>query len=137
MTKKNGEKSYVERRKSIRIPVSMGFKLNVRGMEPEFFYTTFLLNFSEGGICIQWDYCDECTGYLEGGIHPECIFKGYDYSEPGSKELVFHIELANYEKDINFKGKAVYTWKEGGTEKVGIAFTEISEEMLEFMKKVI
>ena len=126
-----------ERRRSERIPVSLGFKLNVRGEQPEFFYTTEIVNFSEGGICMVWDFCEGCSGYAEGAIHPDCVFGDYDYRSPDSGELTFHVELANYGKDINFRGKAVYTLKQGDSERVGIAFTSISDEMKEFMNRLV
>lgn len=125
-----------DRRRDVRIPVSVGFECNVKGLSPDFFYTTVLYNYSKGGICIKWNFCDECTGYSEGAIHPDCIFSPYDYRKEDSDELVFHIELANYDQDLNFRGKAVYTWKDDNNEKIGIIFTNISDETLDFMHKV-
>ena len=89
-----------DRRGSMRIPVSVGFKCNVRGTQSEFFYTTIIYNYSEGGLCIKWNFCEECTGYTAGKIHPNCMFSAYDYHNQDSNELIFHIELDNYESDI-------------------------------------
>lgn len=125
-----------ERRMHVRIPVSVGFTVHVTGKTPEFFYSSSITNFSEGGICIEWNYCKECKGFIEGEIHPDCIFSDYAQGKVGSGDLVFHIEIENYDKNINFKGKAVYTTKDEKGEKIGIAFTKISDEMIEFMKKV-
>jgi hypothetical protein len=133
----NDNGSYEDRRKHPRIPVSVGFKCNVKGTYPEFFYTTVIYNYSEGGICIKWNFCETCTGYTQGKIHPECIFSPYDYHKEDAEELVFHVELDNYEFDFNFKGKAVYTLQEeDGSEKVGIVFTDISDDTLQSMKEI-
>ena len=126
----------VDRRGSVRIPVSVAFECNIRGTHPEFFYTTIIYNYSEGGICIKWNFCEECTGYTEGKVHPDCIFSPYDSHKKESEELSFHIELANYDQDLNFRGKVAYTWKIDNVEKIGIAFTHISDSTINFMKKV-
>lgn len=132
----NEVESTGERRENVRIPVTVGFKCNITGTDSEFFYTTEINNFSAGGMCITWRFCDACSGYTEGKIHPDCIFSPYDYHSSESGELIFHIELANYEQDLNFRGKAVYTLKQKSDEKIGIAFTDISDSTLEFMHKV-
>jgi len=126
-----------ERRRSMRIPVCVGFRCSVRDDAEGFFYTTTLRDFSEGGVCITWGLCRECTGYEEGGIHPSCLFAPYAYHGEGTRDLLFHIEIDNIDRDITFSGKAVYTLKEPEGERVGIAFTEVSRWMLEFMKRVI
>jgi hypothetical protein len=126
----------VNRRKSLRIPVGLSVNIRVSDKASGFIKEAALLNYSSGGVGIQWDMCDPCTGYEPGGIAPDCVFSPFNGLVEGSRELDFHLELANFEQNIEFSGKAVYTLRESGIEKVGIVFTRISDEMLVFMSKV-
>ncbi len=128
--------SPAERRKSLRIPVPVSFMINVIDRETGLLYPAELLDYSTGGVGIRWDSCTGCPGYLPGGIDPDCFFAPFDASNPDSRELRFHLELGNYDQDINFSGKAVYTLKKDEGERIGILFTDISPEMIEFMRKV-
>ena len=129
--------NFENRRKYPRIPVSIGFKCNISGISPEFFYSTSIFDYSEGGMCILWEFCNPCTGYLKGKIDPKCIFSPYNYHTQGTDELIFHIELDNYDFDLDFKGKAIYTLKESdGIERIGIVFTDITDTTIGFMKQV-
>jgi len=130
--------SVMDRRKNLRMPVDiLAMEVDVRGLSSAFIYKAHIVNLSRGGVCLEWNNCRECPGYMSGEIHPDCIFSPYDNEKPGSNDLLFYITIPWTGQTIEFKGKAVYTFKEYGTEKIGIIFTEISKKALELLESII
>lgn len=128
--------SGAERRKDNRIPVLISLNVQVGGMTSQIFYTATLENYSKGGVCINWEHCDECPGYSEGKIHPFCIFSQFNVKNENSKELTIKVEIENLEEPIAFKGKAVYTLKKKNKEYIGITFTDISPDARNQLEKI-
>ncbi len=113
----------VDKRNHLRIPVTMALLVKVEGKATSIFFDTHIINFSHGGICIIGNFCDKCTGYSPGEIHPKCVLAPYDANDEDSNDLYFTIETPENEKDITFCGKAAYTFKQGKDEVVGIVFS--------------
>jgi hypothetical protein len=132
----SSQPSGAERRKHIRVPVLISLDVQVGGMTSQIFYTASLENFSKGGICIDWEHCDECLGYAEGKIHPFCIFSQFNIKNNDSKELTIKVELDNLEEVLQFKGKAAYTLKKSGKEYIGITFTDITPDVLAKLEEI-
>ena len=126
-----------EQRKHQRIPVKMALKVRVQGKSSAVFCETSIVNFSRGGICIRWDSCAKCGGYLTGKIHPGCIFGTYDYNAKRSHELVFYVKIPDSDAVVRFRGKAVYVYRSRGKEQIGIKFIQISEETLNMIESII
>ena len=125
-----------ERRKDNRLPVLVALDVVVGGVKSQIFYPASIQNFSDGGICIDWEHCEECSGYSETEIHPFCIFGQFSAKKEGSKELTIRVDVAGLEQKIEFKGKVVYTSKKKNKEYVGIVFTNITPEAREQLDQV-
>lgn len=128
----------MDKRKSLRLPVDMlTLDVDIRGQSSAFIYKTHIVNISTGGLCLEWNCCRECSGYTAGDIHPDCIFAPYSDDIRNSLELVFYVPVPRTDKVVDFKGKAVYTYKHESTEQVGIVFTEISDHTLELLMNIV
>jgi len=125
-----------ERRKHPRIPILVSLEVYVGGVVSQVFYPAALVNFSRGGVCIEWTHCNECLGYLEGGIHPFCIFSPFNVNTPDSKELTLKVDIDNADIEPVFHGKVAYTLKKNGKEYIGITFTRISPEVLNMLERM-
>lgn len=115
----------LEKRIQRRIPVQFNMQVDLEDRKTGLFYHTCLVNYSSGGVCVEWGLCRNCPGYSAGAIHPDCIFSLYDADRYDSNELTLYIYLSGAEETVHVKGKAVYTFKHNGTEQIGIAFTEV------------
>jgi hypothetical protein len=127
----------VEARRHPRTAVFVELRARVQGKVRPVSRVTDIVNFSRGGICIEWDACPECKGYQPGGVHPDCIFSAYDNSVAGSDELDFCINNPYLDGMIVFKGKVAHVTREGCRETVGIAFASISPEMMGLLEEII
>lgn len=133
--KKTDYDRMAERRKGLRIPVQVTLLVNVEEKGSGFFFQTHILNFSSGGICIEWGLCPECPGYIPGGIHPDCIFHPFDDDCKDSHDLSFTVCLPGSDRTVEFMGKAAYVYKHEGRESIGIAFSRISEDTLQLLEE--
>jgi hypothetical protein len=77
-----------------------------------------------GGLCIEWDSCERCRGYIADGIHPDCIFSRYDNNRKGTE--IMHVSLILSEDDIlNIGTKVVFTMKKDDKEYIGTCFQKL------------
>ena len=125
-----------ERREDTRIPVLVSLDVHVGGVTSRIFYPATIQNFSQGGICIDWTHCNECSGYSEGSMHPFCIFSQFSANNPNAKELTIRVEVSGQEEVIEFRGQVVYTLKKKNKEYVGITYTHITAQQLEALARI-
>lgn len=126
----------VDRRKDLRIPVQFNLSVDVEDRKTGLFYQTYLMSYSTGGICVSWGLCRDCSGYLPGGIHADCIFSPFDVENPKSRDLTIHVHNPEAEESVEFRGKAVYTFKDLDGEQIGIAFSEEPVRLISLLDSI-
>ena len=125
-----------EKRRYPRIPVQMTLKVKVHGRSSAVFCNARIVNISRGGMCLEWTGCATCGGYLTGKIHPECIFSPYDLHADKSYNLMFTVKTPAGEI-LAFRGKAVYVYRYHEEEQVGIAFTDMPEDVFDKLAAIV
>jgi hypothetical protein len=127
----------LEGRQSLRIPITMTLQVKVEGKITNMFFDTRVVNFSTSGICIEGTFCSECYGYTAGDIDPACVLAPYNGNRESSNELYFSMKHPDLDEPLTFCGKAVYCYKQGKDEKIGIVFSSISRDTLRTIQKLI
>ncbi len=118
-----------EKRKHVRVPVRVPLKVQLDGEEKLVEFNTHIIDYSYGGVCIEWDLCEECTGYTFGTIDPKCIFAPYGSHAETTKSVNFYVRDEKTGEEYHFTGKAVYTSKTEEKEKIGIQFIDMTDDV--------
>ena len=117
-----------------RVEAWMAMLVDVSGRNSGVFCSVDIVDCTSTGVCIQWEYCFECSGYKRGSIHPRCLFCMYDFNSPKSKELIFNVEMPETGEALSFRGKVALTYWSEGKEMIGVVFTKIAPQALESLK---
>ena len=131
------EKEFEEKRAWIRYPVQIFLRIHhTNGQEIDAVSPGVSVNLSLGGLCIESDPCPECTGYIPGGIHHDCIFSRYDNSIENTEYLSIAICLD--ETDVVYvNAKAVFVIKRENKELIGICFRNNEQEVMDRIQYII
>lgn len=113
-----------ERRQSIRIPVLIDLIALIEDQATDLHIRTSIIDVSRNGIAIEGGFCENCSGYLPGTVHPACILAPYNELLEGAHELTITIFPPGNKLPLSFKGRVVYTHCSNGHEKIGIMFSE-------------
>lgn len=135
--------SWTERRISERIPmkIPIDISMNVRGKRP-LFLNAVTDNISIGGLSFLYAPCDPCTGYIEGGVHDECLFAPAAHGADGIVAVTLHPEDGKWD-GIVLHGQIANTRiiNPGKLEIIGVTFSgappkEI-DELRAFLKHIV
>jgi hypothetical protein len=127
-----------ERRTWQRYPVQMHIKFYYGKSEnSKIIFPGTTVNLSMGGMCIEWTPCEQCAGYIPGGVHPDCIFSRYSYAESGSEDLLITLFLSETD-EVTVYSRVVFVIKqEDGTEYIGASFVNNEPETMKKIEEII
>lgn len=127
-----------DRRAWPRCPVNIHVKLAHGTAEAsKVIFPGTAVNICEGGMCIEWSPCGDCRGYVQGSIHPECVFAPHSRGNRNGDVLYVSLFLSEQEV-VHAAAEAVYVNKaEEEREYIGIAFADGKEHLKTEVRNII
>lgn len=125
-----------EKRGSIRIPITLIMDMELDSKKKK--YSAYSADMSMTGICIAWDGCSSCSGYIEKGIHENCILHPYYINNEKRKSFTIQLDISK-EMAIQVPAYAVYTLKDENIdiEYVGAKFADLTPAENRMIEQVI
>lgn len=145
-----------ERRRYPRLPIYLEMDLVSEDTKVNIFKKTHTVDVSLGGLSFEFDICTPCAGYEKGGVHPNCLLRGFWAKERTSKCLNITLmlslpagsailpdeEVAVGKNVLEIKAKVTHIIREKGkrVEYVGVRFVGLDyskrERLKDFLRKV-
>lgn len=126
-----------ERRERDRVPMALDILFTVKGnQETGTFIRATTVELSPGGLSLERPMCEVCTGYVPGGIHPDCILSPFA-ATPEGRAVDLKLTLPNGEQLVLF-ARMVYTLIDESTsrETIGVKFVDLSEGQKKALEKL-
>jgi hypothetical protein len=124
-------------RQEPKLQAWLSILVNVNGRETGMFCLVTIENLIGKNLIIDWEYCFGCNGYAREGIHSCCLFAGYDYNSPRSKDLSFNIDTTETGVNVGFRGKVMSTYWSKGKEHIQVKITNIEEETYQYIRNAL
>lgn len=93
-------------------------------------YKGRVIDISVTGLALEFQRCGTCTGYEQGNVHEQCLFRPYALKKTGTEDLDLILSLTP-EIVLEVQGRIAHVFQPAEwpfTEKVGIAFRQVPPE---------
>ncbi len=122
------EAEFGDRRAWKRFPVQIHMKFSYGQREQsKIIFPGTTVNLSEGGMCVEWTPCEDCSGYAPGGVSPDCIFSRYSLQADDADTLYLTLFLSE-DDVVNITARVAFVIKKGqASEYLGLSFVDLDE----------
>ncbi len=127
-----------ERREINRIPMALEVLFTVKGnLETGTFIQATTVELSMGGLSLERQMCEVCTGYEPGRIHSDCILAPFSL-EPRGRPVQLKLKMPNGNQLV-LSARMVYTLIEEKTsrETIGVKFVEMTADQKRALSAIL
>ncbi|MDQ7779115.1 MAG: response regulator [Planctomycetota bacterium] len=141
-----------ERRRFPRLPIYLEMDVTAVGTEVRIFKKTHTVDISLGGLCFEFDPCEQCTGYTAGAVHPDCLFSKFWVKDHASRTIDILLKTAvpvgagpvsgpnmPRQDGVKLSAKVAHVIRERGktVEYIGVRFAALDYSTREFLKEYL